>query len=100
MRFEDKTQSFHLSDDELTEVSGGCTIQNERYEEIKEGRFVTSALSNYSNGEMPKYAVGDIVKIKWHVSSNLEVLCNAETAVSCSESTHMRLKFCPAPTVI
>lgn len=78
MRFDDKTKVFRLSDDDLVSVSGGSTIQNERGEEVKEGRFVTFTLSNYSSGEIPKFSVGDHVKIKWTVSSDLEVLCNAE----------------------
>ena len=78
MQLKDKAQSFHLSDEELLVVSGGSALQSEQGEEIKEGRFITSKLSNYSSGESPKYAVGDFVKIKWRVSAELEVLCNAE----------------------
>ena len=44
----------------------------------KEGRFLTSALSNYSSSELPKYSVGDHVKIKWRISSGLKVMCDAE----------------------
>ena len=67
-----------FSDDELFEVSGGSTIQDERGVEVKEGRFITSKLTNYSSGDFPRFSVGDMVKIKWHVCSELEVLCNAE----------------------
>ena len=78
MYFDDKTNAALLSDDELLRVSGGSVIQSEQGEEIKEGRFVTSTLSSYSSGEFPKYSVGDHVKIKWHISSKLDVLCDAE----------------------
>ena len=78
MRSEEKTHFNNLTDDDLLTVSGGCTIQNERGEEVKEGRFITSKLTNYGSGDAPKYAVGDFVKIKWHIRSDLEVLCNAE----------------------
>ena len=67
-----------LSDDELLGVSGGTSIQNERGEEIKEGRFITSKFGNYSSGDMPKYSVGDLVKIKWRIGAEMEILCNAE----------------------
>ena len=92
MGFQDKTKAFRLSDDDLLGVSGGTTIQNERGEEVKEGRFLTSTLSNYSSGEFPKYSVGDLVKIKWHISADLEVLCNAEV-VGISEGRDGGLLF-------
>ena len=78
MHPEKNTFPVCLSDNDLHEVSGGCIIQDERGLEIKEGRFITSRLMNYSSGEFPKFSVGDLVKIKWHISSELEVLCNAE----------------------
>ena len=78
MCFGDNVHSFRLSDDELLDVSGGNTILDERGVEIKEGRFVTSRLTNYSSGEFPKYSAGDLVKIKWHISTEMEVLCDAE----------------------
>ena len=88
MHNEDKVHSFHLSDEELTAVSGGSTIYDERGLEVKEGRFITSKMTNYSSGEFPRFSVGDIVKIKWHVSTELEVLCNAEiTGISNSRNT-------------
>ena len=92
MRFKDKTHSFHLSDDDLREVSGGSTIQDERGIEVKEGRFVTSRLTNYSSGEFPKYSAGDLVKIKWHISTELEVLCDAEI-IGVSDSKNSGLLF-------
>ena len=81
MRLDDKAHSFPLSDCELKDVSRGTGIQNERGEEIKEGRFITSKLTNYSSGDIPEYSVGDFVKIKWRVGAELEVLCNAEVLV-------------------
>ena len=79
MSFKNQTHFCSLSDDDLLRVSGGSsTIQNERGEEIKEGRFITSTLTGYSSGEFPKYSVGDFVKIKWRISTDLEVMCNAE----------------------
>ena len=78
MRFDDKSSAFQLSDDQLHSVSGGTCIQDDRGVEMKEGRFITSTLSSYSSGEFPKYAVGDPVKIKWKIGTEMEVLCNAE----------------------
>ena len=78
MHLEMNTFSLCLSDDDLIGVSGGSTIQDERGIEVKEGRFITSKVTNYSSGEFPKFSVGDMVKIKWHISSEQEVLCNAE----------------------
>ena len=78
MPLEKNTFSRCLSDEDLLEVSGGSTIQDERGIEVKEGRFITSKLTNYSSGEFPKFSVGDTVKIKWHICSEMEVLCNAE----------------------
>lgn len=78
MQSEKNLVSFSLSDDVLLEVSGGTTIYDERGIEIKEGRFITSSLTNYSSSELPQYSVGDIVKIKWCISSELEVMCNTE----------------------
>ena len=92
MDFEDKINAFQLSDDDLLNVSGGSTIQNERGEEVKEGRFITSKLANYSSGDVPKYSAGDFVKIKWRISSDLEVLCNAEV-MGISESRSGGLLF-------
>ena len=93
MGSENKTQAFQLSDEELIQISGGsCTIQNERGEEVKEGRFVTSTISSYSSGEFPKYSAGDSVKIKWRVSTELEVLCDAEI-VGISEGRNNGLLF-------
>ena len=92
MRLDDKKKSFRLSDDDLLNVSGGTTVQNERGEEVKEGRLITSTLSNYSSGEFPRYSVGDLVKIKWHISSSLDVLCNAEV-VGISENKDGGLLF-------
>ena len=88
MRFEDNTHTFQLSDDDLLEVSGGTTIQDERGIEIKEGRFVTSKLTNYNSGEFPQYSAGDLVKIMWHISTEHEVLCDAQImGVSDSKSS-------------
>ena len=88
MRFENKAHPIHLSDNDLLEVSGGNTIQDERGIDIKEGRFVTSKLGNYSSGEFPKYSAGDLVKIKWHISTEMEVLCDAQImGVSDSKSS-------------
>ena len=78
MHLEKNTFSLCLSDDDLIGVSGGTTIQDERGIEVKEGRFITSKVTNYSSGEFPQFSVGDMVKIKWHISSEQEVLCNAE----------------------
>ena len=78
MGLEDKKQPVQLSDDDLLNVSGGCTIQNERGEEVKEGRFVTSKFASYSSGDRPKYAIGDFLKIKWRIGADLEVPCNVE----------------------
>ena len=96
-----------LSDDELLGVSGGTSIQNERGEEIKEGRFITSKFGNYSSGDMPKYSVGDLVKIKWRIGTEMEILCSGEVTgisegkavVFCSANLPTPLRFCPAPTV-
>ena len=88
MNLKNKPDFFHLTDDDLLEVSGGSSIQDERGIEVKEGRFITSRLTNYSSGEFPKYSVGDIVKIKWHISTELEDMCNAEVlGVSDSKSS-------------
>ena len=92
MRLQDNVQPFHLSDDDLCHVSGGNTVLNERGEEVKEGRFITSKITNYSSGETPRYSAGDFVKIKWHVNSELEVLCNAEV-LGISESKSAGLLF-------
>lgn len=92
MGFDNKPNAFRLSDDDLLEVSGGTTVQNERGEEVKEGRFITSTLASYSSGEFPKYAVGDPVKIKWKISAALEVLCSAEV-VGISEGRDGGLLF-------
>lgn len=93
MNLQDKTHMFRLADDDLLQVSGGNSIiQNERGEEVKEGRFITSTWANYSSGEFPKYAVGDLVKIKWRVSSGLEVLCNTEV-LGISENKNGGLLF-------
>lgn len=92
MNFDDHAKACRLSDDALTSVSGGTSIQNERGEEIKEGRFTTSTLSNYSSGEFPKYSVGEIVKIKWRIGTEAEVLCNAEV-VGISEDRNGGLLF-------
>ena len=92
MRSEDKAQPFQLSDNELLAVSGGTSIQDDLGMEIKEGRFITSSLSNYSSGELPKFSIGDAVKIKWRINAHLEVLCNAEI-VGISESKNGGLLF-------
>ena len=92
MHFEDNAPTFQLSDDDLREVSGGSTIQDERGIEVKEGRFITSRLTNYSSGEFPKYSPGDVVKIKWHISTELEVLCDAEI-IGVSDSKNSGLLF-------
>lgn len=92
MSSENTAHPIHLTDDDLLAVSGGCTVQNERGEEVKEGRFITSKLTNYSSGDTPRYAVGDFVKIKWHIRSDLEVLCNAEV-VGISEGRSSGLLF-------
>ena len=92
MHFEDNAHTFQISDDDLLEVSGGSTIQDERGIEVKEGRFVTSRLTNYSSGEFPKYSAGDLVKIKWHISTELEVLCDAEI-IGVSDSKNSGLLF-------
>ena len=78
MHLEKNNVPFCLSDEDLLEVSGGSTVYDDRGIESKEGRFITSRLTNYSSGEFPKFSVGDMVKIKWHIRSELEVLCNAE----------------------
>ena len=78
MHLQKNTEPFFLSDDDLLGISGGSTIQDERGVEVKEGRFITSKLTNYSSGELPKFSVGDMVNIKWHINSQLEILCNAE----------------------
>ena len=78
MHLEKNTFPLRLSDNDLLEVSGGSTIYDERGIEVKEGRFITSKVTNYSSDEFPKFSVGDMVKIKWLVCSELEVLCNAE----------------------
>ena len=88
MLFENKSHPIQLSDNDLLEVSGGNTIQDERGIDVKEGRFVTSKLGNYSSGEFPKYSAGDLVKIKWHISTEMEVLCDAQImGVSDSKSS-------------
>ena len=93
MNLQDKTHMFRLADDDLLQVSGGNSIiQNERGEEVKEGRFITSTWTNYSSGELAKYSVGDLVKIKWRVSSGLEILCNAEV-LGISDSKSAGLLF-------
>lgn len=92
MHLEKNTFSFCLSDDDLIGVSGGTTIQDERGLEVKEGRFITSKLTNYSSCELPKFSVGDMVKIKWHISSEQEVLCNAEI-MGVSDTKSSRLLF-------
>lgn len=78
MRSEHKTHPILLSDDDLLSVTGGVTIQNEREEEVKEGRFITSKFATYSSGDLPRYSAGDFVKIKWRMASEPEILCNAE----------------------
>lgn len=92
MYFHDKAKASLLSDDDLNGVSGGTTIQNERGEEIKEGRFITSTFSSYSSGEIPKYSVGDLVSIKWRVHSSMTVLCSAEV-LGISDSRSAGLLF-------
>lgn len=92
MHFDDKTKACRLSDDVLYSVSGGTSLQNERGEEIKEGRFITSTLSNYSSGEFPKYSAGELVKIKWRIGTDAEILCNSEV-VSVSEDRNGGLLF-------
>lgn len=78
MRLEDNAHPLQLSDDALLHVSGGNTLQDEQGEALKEGRFITSKLTSYSSGDTPKYSAGDLVKIKWHIRSQMEVLCNAQ----------------------
>ena len=74
-----KLQFFSIADEELTQIAGGSSsILNEQGLEIKEGCFVTSTLASYTSGDAPKFSVGDPVKIKWHISSDTEVMCNAE----------------------
>lgn len=79
MLLKDKDHLYRLSDQELDQVAGGrSTVLNERGEEMKEGRFVTSTLTSYASGTAPKFSVGDSVKIKWRIGSSAQVLCNAE----------------------
>ena len=92
MYSKDNAQPFILSDDDLMDISGGTTIQNERGEEIKEGRFITSRLGNYSSGDTPRYSLGDCVKIKWRIGTELEVPCDAEI-VGISENRNGGLLF-------
>ena len=92
MVFDDRTKAFQLSDDDLLGVSGGSSIRNERGEEIKEGRFITSTLSNYSSGGTPKYSVGDLVTIKWRIGVDMEIPCSAEV-VGISDSRDGGLLF-------
>ena len=80
-----RLQSYTISDNDLDLVSGGNTsILDEQGLELKEGRFITSSpLTGYSSGSEPKFSVGNTVKIKWRISADLTVMCNAEvTAVS------------------
>lgn len=83
----DKSQIFIIADEELLQISGGSSsILDEQGLEIKEGRFITSTFAGYTSGNTPKFSVGDPVKIKWQISSNLEVLCDAEvTGVSANK---------------
>lgn len=68
-----------ISDDDLLQIAGGSSsILSEQGLEIKEGRFITSTLAGYTSGDTPKFTVGETVKIKWHISASLEVMCNAE----------------------
>lgn len=92
MLFKNKDHIARLSDDDLLHVSGGRSIQDEQGEKIREGRFVTSSLSNYSSGEFPKYSVGDFVKIKWRIGMDMEVPCSAEI-LGISESRNGGLLF-------
>ena len=92
MYSKDNAGPLSLSDDALFEVSGGTTIQNERGEEVKEGRFITSKLTNYSSGDIPRYSVGDFVKIRWRIGTEMEVACDAEI-VGISESRSGGLLF-------
>ena len=92
MRLDDKIGFFQIADDELLQVSGGTSLQDGFGNEVKEGRFITSALSNYASGELPKYAVGSIVKIKWHIHSSLTVPCSCEV-VGISETRTAGLFF-------
>ena len=74
-----KIQISSISDDELLQISGGSSsILNEQGIEVKEGRFITSTLAGYTSGNSPKFSVGDSVKIKWRISADLKVMCNAE----------------------
>ena len=87
MCLKDKAYPNQLSDDDLLNISGGVTVQNERGEELKEGRFITSKLTSYSSGDLPKFNIGDSVKIKWRIANDLEILCRAEVmGVSDSKS--------------
>ena len=93
MQMQDKNHMRSLSDDDLLYASGGnTTIQDEWGVEIKEGRFITSSLTNYSSGETPKYSVGDSVKIKWRINTELQELCNAEV-LGISENRNGGLLF-------
>ena len=92
MRLEHKTTACQLQDDELLAVSGGISLQNEMGDEVKEGRFVTSTFSNYASGELPRFSIGDLVKINWKVNSQLTVPCNAEV-MGISNSRNAGLMF-------
>lgn len=80
--------SLEISDAELSQVSGGISvIRNRRGEEMKEGRFITSTMSSYAGGGLPRFSVGQNVKIRWYVSAELSTFCNAEViAVSAEKS--------------
>lgn len=81
---QNNAQMSNISDDELIQVSGGSqSLLDAQGQEVKEGRFITSTFSSYSSGSTPKFNLGDSVKIKWRVSNDLKILCNAEiTGVS------------------
>ena len=90
-----KLQFFSVSDEELAQISGGSSsILDEQGLEIKEGRFITSTLAGYTSGDVPKFSVGEPVKIKWHISSDTEVMCNAEViGVSSKKGGFLFQKF-------
>ena len=78
MGSENKMQFMPLSDDILQSVSGGGGIQYERGDHGNEGCFINAKLAGYRSGELPRYSVGEMVKIVWHVCNTMDVLCNAQ----------------------
>ncbi|MBO7253155.1 MAG: hypothetical protein J6V25_11090 [Oscillospiraceae bacterium] len=78
MVFDEKATTAPISDEDLINIAGGSSIMDDQIPGNLVGQFITSTLTSYASGELPKYSVGDHVTIRWKIRSNMIIPCNAE----------------------